>query len=52
MCNGDWIGLLNLVVATLRHDDNKELTFEAKRKELEQADLSEFKNVLKPSPMF
>lgn len=43
MDNGDWIGMLNLTVALLCYDDNKEQTFEVKRKELEQADLSEFK---------
>jgi len=42
MANGDWIGLLNLTVAVLCHDDNKERTFEEKRQQLMQADLSGF----------
>ena len=42
MANGDWIGLLNLTVAVLCHDDNKERTFEEKRQPLMQADLSGF----------
>ena len=42
MANGGWIGLLNLTVVVLCHDDNKERTFEEKRQQLMQADLSGF----------
>ena len=43
MTNGDWVGLLNPVVAVLCYADNKEKTFEDKREELLQTNLSEYK---------
>ena len=47
MSSGEWIGLLNLTVAVLCYDDNKERTFEEKRQQLMQADLSGFQNARK-----
>ena len=42
MSNGDWIGPLSLTVAVMCFDENKELSFENKRQELLDADLSAF----------
>lgn len=42
LTNGDWMNLLNLTVAILSFDGNKEQSFEVKRQDLMSADLSQF----------